>query len=204
MNLLRFSRNLFITSYIPIWQIFLKFLMLLLESLFVLYPSLYHAGDKKLQKSLWSGEVRAVLLKYILKLLDSLDHKLRVARVNSFRLVKHFSNSLLFYLNRRNKWLNLETLCPNFECSTSRFNTRATPSNIYLNYFFLIPTKVIFPTMMIITSPTSTFVTYIQSLILLRRELRIYSSGLIKIILNVFLTNVISQRNLKITSKSYN
>ena len=204
MNLLRFSRNLFITSYIPIWQIFLKFLMLLLESLFVLYPSLYHAGDKKLQKSLWSGEVRAVLLKYILKLLDSLDHKLRVARVNSFRLVKHFSNSLLFYLNRRNKWLNLETLCPNFECSTSRFNTRATPSNIYLNYFFLIPTKVIFPTIMIITSPTSTFVTYIQSLILLRRELRIYSSGLIKIILNVFLTNVISQRNLKITSKSYN
>ena len=204
MNLLRFSRNLFITSYIPIWQIFLKFLMLLLESLFVLYPSLYHAGDKKLQKSLLSGEVRAVLLKYILKLLDSLDHKLRVARVNSFRLLKHFSNSLLFYLNRRNKWLNLETLCPNFECSTSRFNTRATPSNIYLNYFFLIPTKVIFPTMMIITSPTSTFVTYIQSLILLRRELRIYSSGLIKIILNVFLTNVISQRNLKITSKSYN
>ena len=204
MNLLRFSRNLFITSYIPIWQIFLKFLMLLLESFFVLYPSLYHAGDKKLQKPLWSGEDRAVLLKYILKLLDSLDHKLRVARVNSFRLVKHFSNSLLFYLNRRNKWLNLETLCPNFECSTSRFNTRATPSNIYLNYFFLIPTKVIFPTMMIITSPTSTFVTYIQSLILLRRELRIYSSGLIKIILNVFLTNVISQRNLKITSKSYN
>ena len=204
MNLLRFSRNLFITSYIPIWQIFLKFLMLLLESFFVLYPSLYHAGDKKLQKSLWSGEVRAVLLKYTLKLLDSLDQKLRVARVNSFRLVKHFSNSLLFYLNRRNKWLNLETLCPNFECSTSRFNTRATPSNIYLNYFFLIPTKVIFPTMMIITSPTSTFVTYIQSLILLRRELKIYSSGLIKIILNVFLTNVISQRNLKITSKSYN
>ena len=171
MNLLRFSRNLFITSYIPIWQIFLKFLMLLLESFFVLYPSLYHAGDKNLQKPLWSGEDRAVLLKYILKLLDSLDHKLRVARVNSFRLVKHFSNSLLFYLNRRNKWLNLETLCPNFECSTSRFNTRATPSNIYLNYFFLIPTKVIFPTMMIITSPTSTFVTYIQSLILLRREL---------------------------------
>ena len=204
MNLLRFSRNLFITSYIPIWQIFLKFLMLLLESLFVLYPSLYHAGDKKLQKSLLSGEVRAVLLKYILKLLDSLDHKLRVARVNSFRLVKHFSNSLLFYLNRRNKWLNLETLCPNFECSTSRFNTRATPSNIYLNYFFLIPTKVIFPTIMIITLPTPTFVTYIQSLIALRRELKIYSSGLIKIILNVFLTNVISQRNLKITSKSYN
>ena len=201
MNLLRFSRNLFITSYIPIWQIFLKFLMLLLESFFVLYPSLYHAGDKK---SLWSGEVRAFLLKYILKLLDSLDHKLRVARVNSFRLVKHFSNSLLFYLNRRNKWLNLETLCPNFECSISRFNTRATPSNISLNYFFLIPTKVIFPTMMIITSPTSTFVTYIQSLILLRRELKIYSSGLIKIILNVFLKNVISQRNLKITSKSYN
>ena len=204
MNLLRFSRNLFITSYIPVWQIFLKFLMLLLESFFVLYPSLYHAGDKKLQKSLWSRDVRAVLLKYILKLLDSLDHKLRVARVNSFRLVKHFSNSLLFYLNRRNKWLNLETLCPNFECSTSRFNTRATPSNIYLNYFFLIPTKVIFPTIMIITLPTPTFVTYIQSLIALRRELKIYSSGLIKIILNVFLTNVISQRNLKITSKSYN
>ena len=203
MNLLRFSRNLFITSYIPIWQIFLKFLMLLLESFFVLYPSLYHAGDKNLQKPLWSGEDRAVLLKYILKLLDSLDHKLRVARVNSFRLVKHFSNSLLFYPNRR-KWLNLETLCPNFECSTSRFNSRATPSNIYLNYFFLIPTKAIFPTIMIITLPTPTFVTYIQSLIGLRRELKIYSSGLIKIILNVFLTNVISQRNLKITSKSYN